>query len=40
MKKNKKKLKRIITNIVLCLSVGGMWTSMMIYGFMTATTLN
>ncbi len=40
MKRNKKKLKKIITNIVLCISFGGMWTSMMIFGFMTATTLN
>ena len=40
MKKTKKKLKTILSNIILSAAVGGMWTSMLIYGVMTATTLN
>lgn len=35
-----KKLKKIILDILLCIFVGGMWTSMFVYGIMTATTLN
>jgi len=41
MKRNKaKKLKRIIADVMLYTIVNGMWTSLIIYGFMTATTLN
>lgn len=40
MKKTKKKLKTILANMLLSAIVGGMWTSMLIYGVMTATTLN
>lgn len=36
----KKKLKKIILNVMLYTIVWGMWTSMLIYGVMTATTLN
>ncbi len=40
MKKTKKKLKTILANMLLYTIVWGMWTSMLIYGVMTATTLN
>ncbi len=40
MKKTKKKLKKILANMLLYTIVYGMWTSMVIYGVMTATTLN
>lgn len=35
-----KKLKKILLKAMLYTIVNGMWTSLMIYGFMTATTLN
>lgn len=40
MKINKKKLKKVLSKIMLYTIVNGMWTGLMIYGFMTATTLN
>lgn len=40
MKKTKKKLKTILANMILYTAVWGMWTSLMIFGVMTATTLN
>ena len=40
MKKTKKKLKTILANTLLYTVVWGMWTSMLIYGVMTVTTLN
>ena len=40
MKKTKKKLKTILANILLYTAVWGIWTSMLIYSVMTATTLN
>jgi len=36
----KKKLKKLLGNLMLYTIVNGMWTGLMIYGFMTATTLN
>ena len=40
MKKTKKKLKKILANMLLYTIMYGMWTSMVIYGVMAATTLN
>lgn len=35
-----KKLKKILLKAMLYTIFHGMWTSLIIYGFMTATTLN
>lgn len=40
MKKTKKNLKKVLANMILYTIVNGMWTSMLIYGIITATTLN
>lgn len=40
MKKTKKKLKTILANMILYTIVYGMWTGFLVYGIMTATTLN
>lgn len=37
MKKTKKKLKTILANMLLYTIVWGMWTSLMIFGFMQNT---
>lgn len=36
----KKKLKKLLANIMLYTIVNGMWTSFIVYGIMTATTLS
>lgn len=40
MKKTRKKLKNLLANIMLYTIVNGMWTGFIVFGFMTATTLN
>ena len=38
MKKTKKKLKKVLANMLLYTAVWGMWTSLMIFGFMQNTS--
>lgn len=35
-----KKIKKKLLKAMLYITIWGMWTSLMIFGFMTATTLN